>query len=69
MSKLITFIFKKLPVEIQYNKDDLMKNICQKFADKLNEDINTLLFIYDDREINFQLTFNQQAKDIDKREG
>ena len=69
MSKLVTFIFKNMQVEIQYNEYDLMKSICQKFADKLNEDINTLLFLYDGREINFQLTFNQQAKDIDKREG
>ena len=69
MSKLVTFIFKNMPVEIQYNEDDLMKSICQKFADKLNEDINTILFIYDGREINFQLTFNQHAKDIDKKGG
>jgi len=55
MSKVVKFIFKNAPVEIQHNEDDLMKNICQKFADKLNEDINTLLFLYDGREIKFSI--------------
>ena len=69
MSKVVKFIFNNIPVEIQYNEDDLMKKICQEFADKLNKDINTLLFLYDGREINFQFTLNQQAKDSDRKEG
>ena len=68
MSNII-FIFENKTLEMQNNKDDLMKNICQKFANKINKDIDSLIFLYDGREINFQLTINEQAKEIDKKEG
>ena len=68
MSNII-FIFENKTLEMQNNKDDLMKNICQKFSDKINKDIDSLIFLYDGREINFQLTINEQAKEIDKKEG
>ena len=68
MSKVL-FIFEDKPLEVQYNKNDSMKNICQKFADKINKDINKLIFLYDGNEINFQLKIYEQAKEFERKEG
>ena len=68
MSKII-FIFNSIPTIIQCNEDDLMENICQKFANKINIQLNNLFFLYDGKEINLHFTFNEQAKENDRQEG
>ena len=68
MSKII-FIFNSIPTTIQCNEDDLMQNICQRFANKINIQLNNLFFLYDGKEINLHFTFNEQAKENDRQEG
>ena len=50
---------------IQCSKEDKMKDICQKYATKVNENINSLLFLYGGNIINFELRFKDQANSID----
>ena len=44
-----------------------MKSICQKFALNINIELDKLYFVYEGEEINFDLTFNEQAKENDKQ--
>ena len=54
----IKFIFNKIQTIIQCNLEDLMRDICKRFADKMNLELNKLNFIYEFKEINYELTFN-----------
>ena len=60
------FIFNGIQTTIQCKKDELMKDICQKFSNKINIDINNLYFLYGGENIKEELSFNQQAKKIDR---
>ena len=42
---------------IQSEKEDKMKDICNRFATKANININSLLFVYNGNKINYELTF------------
>ena len=50
---------------IQCSKSEKLRDICTKFATKVQKDINTLYFIYNGNQLNMELTFNQQANQID----
>ena len=65
-SSVAVFNFKGQDLIIQCLKYDKMKDICQKCADKLKMDINSLYFIYGGTMVNFQLSFIQQANIFDK---
>ena len=43
-----------------------MKDICQKYANKIGRNINSLVFLYGGSNLNFQLSFKEQANIIDK---
>ena len=61
------FTFKGREIKIQCTKEDKMKDICQKFAQKILLNINSLLFLYGGSQINFELSFLEQANPIDKK--
>ena len=65
MSKT-TFLFNTKEITIQCTNEELMKDICQKFANKVKIDVNNLLFIYNGNQINKELTFEEQANSFDK---
>ena len=65
MSKVI-FSYDGKETTIQCLKEDKMKNICNKYSSKINININSLLFIYGGNQINFDLSFKEQANSIDK---
>jgi len=44
---------------IPCQKEEKMKNICQRFADKANNDINKLFFLYNSNKVNIENTFEQ----------
>ena len=50
---------------IQCSKEDKMRDICQKYATKVNENLNSLLFLYGGSRINFELKFKEQANSLD----
>ena len=43
-----------------------MKDICQRYSNKIDKNINSLIFLYGGNQINFQLKFKDQANIIDK---
>ena len=65
----IIFTFNSKQITIQCKKEDLMKDICQKFASNINKEIDELLFLYEGEKIHYELTFNEQAKEYDNKNG
>ena len=53
----IIFTFDGVPLSIQCTRNDLMKEICQKYANKIKRNINTLVFLYGGSQINFNLKY------------
>ena len=64
MSKAI-FLYSGQEILIQCTKEDKMKDICNRFAIKIDININSLIFIYGGNKINYELTFEQQANSMD----
>ena len=61
----IIFNFQKREINIQCNINETMKDLCNKFATKIEKDINFLNFFYNSERINFSFTFSQQANEED----
>ena len=57
----IFFLYRSTKTMIECKKDELMKEICQKFANKVAININDLYFLYNGNKINEDNTFAQQA--------
>ena len=64
MSKVV-FLYNGKELAIQCTKEDKMKDICNRFATKVDININSLLFIYGGNKINYELTFKQHASSMD----
>ena len=58
----VIFTLDGVNLPIQCNKNDVMKDICQKYVNKIKRNINTLLFIYEGNILNNNLKY----KDINK---
>ena len=67
---MVEVIFNYIGIDtiIQCNINDKMKEIINRFLIKngKNENDNNLLFIYDANIINYELTFIQQANELDR---
>ena len=61
----IYFSYQSTETVIQCAKDDLIKDICQKFANKNIININDIYFIYNGTKVNENYTFVQQANSED----
>ena len=55
----IKFNYIGREIIIPCQKEEKMKNICQRFADKINNDINNLFFLYNGNKVNIENTFEQ----------
>ena len=64
MAKVL-FSFNGKEITIQCSKEEKMKDICNRFATKININFNSLLFLYGGNKINFELTYRQSANSID----
>ena len=42
-----------------------MKDICKNYSNKINKNMDSLLFLYKGNKVNFELSFKEQANDID----
>ena len=51
---------------IQCTKEEKMKSICQRYGTKLQRNINTLIFLYGGNQLNFELSFEEQASSLDR---
>jgi len=65
MAKVL-FAYEGKETAIQCLKEDKMENICNEYASKINVNIISLLFIYSGNQVNLELTFSQQATQVDK---
>ena len=57
------FNFEGREVIIQCSKNEKMKDICQRYANKINININSLIFLYGGNQLNLLLSFKDLAKD------
>ena len=63
----IIFNLDCINITIQCFKEDKIKDICQKFATIIERNINSLLFLYDEKIINMELRFEEQANLMDMK--
>ena len=62
----VIFNLEGIDVTIQCSKNEKMKDICQKYVNKIDKNINSLIFLYGGNQLNFNLNFIEQANRIDK---
>ena len=53
---------------IECSTDDKMRDICQKFASKIDKNIDSLIFLYGGVQVNFGLSFKEQANSLDNNQ-
>ena len=62
----IIFTYNTIPTSIQCQKNESMKEICQRFADKVKINLSEVLFLYGGQTLDINQTFNNILKDCDK---
>ena len=64
----VIFNYEGHNIIIQCNINDKMKNIINRFLIKIGkkENDNNLIYIYDAKIVNYELTFTQQSNELDK---
>jgi len=62
----VIFTFEGRDIAIQCTKEDQMRDICRRLSIKLDENINSLLFLYGGDKVNFDLSLIEQANQFDK---
>ena len=65
MSRAI-FIYNGYQTIITCSREDKIKNICSKFASRKSIDLNSLIFIYENKAIDLELKFQNLPNIIDK---
>ena len=67
MSKAkVIFTLDGIDISIQCTNEELFKDICQKYANKIEKNINSLVFLYSGQILNLQLSFQEKVNSIDK---
>ena len=59
----IVFLYEGNPINIQCNKNQKMEEICSKLSNKINTNLNSLLFLYGGNQLNLDKVFNQITKE------
>ena len=62
----VIFTFDDINLAIQCRKEDKMRDICKKFAKEKKRYINSLLFLYEGNQVNFDLSFIDQSNSLDR---
>ena len=63
---LVNFTYNGIKTEIQYLKENKLKDICNKYISKIDKNIDSLIFLYNGNKINYELTFYEEANSLDK---
>ena len=63
----IEFKYKSSNIIIQCNENDKMKDIIDKFLNKVEKIGEDLFYLYNGSQINYELTFKEQANSIDNK--
>jgi len=64
MAKVI-FSFEGRETHIQCLKEDKMRDICNRYSQKVDININSLYFLYGGNKVNLLLSFKEQANSMD----
>ena len=62
----VIFTFEGVDLIMQCSRLDKMSHICQKYATKIDKNMDSLFFLYGGNQINFGLSFDDQATSLDK---
>jgi len=62
----IEFTYNTLPTVIQCQKDECMKDICQRFANKVRIELSKVYFLYRGQTLDINQSFNKILKEDDK---
>ena len=62
----VVFILDKANLTIQCSTEDKMRDVCQKYSSQIKKKMNSLLFLYRENQVNFELSFKDQANNIDR---
>lgn len=63
----VIFILNGSHLGMQCSSKDNMRNICQKYATKIDKNFKSLSFFYEQNKINFESSFKDQANEIDRK--
>lgn len=62
----VIYQFEQQTIIIQCNENEKMKEISEKFSNKIESNLNNLLFLYDGNQLDLDLTFEEQSNKEDK---
>ena len=62
----VIFTLEGDDLTIQCSKEDKMEDICQKYSNKVQKNINSLIFLYGGCQLNFKKSFKDFVKDKDE---
>ena len=63
----VTFSFEGADIWVQCLTTDKMKDICQKYMNKIKKDMKEFIFLYGGNLVQFDLNFKEQASIIDRK--
>ena len=63
----VAFTFEGRNVTIQCSQNEKMRDICQRYGTKIGINLNSLLFLYGGNQLNLDLSFNEHANSLDKK--
>ena len=62
----VVFTLEGADLIMQCSNEEKMRDICQKYATKIDKNMDNLLFLYEGKKVNFDLTFKEQAGSSDR---
>ena len=63
----VIFSFEQDIIEIQSNENDIMENICSKYANKIQRDLQSLYFVYSGTILDLKLKLKNVINNYDKQ--
>ena len=60
----VKFNYKGKTLEVQCNPEDKLTKICSKFASKINEPVESKIYIYNNQLLNLEKTLSEQLSEI-----
>ena len=62
------FTLDCIDIKILCKKEEKMKDICQRFAEKIKKNMDSYVYLYGGGQINFELTYREQQTDKNSKE-
>ena len=62
----ILFTLDGVNLTLQCKTEDKMKDICKSYSTKINKNMDSLLFLYEENKVNFDLSFKEQTNVMDR---